>query len=34
MQLGEALKKTDYGRYLMEIAAEGMGKQEVEVKGR
>lgn len=34
MRLGEALKKTDYGRYLMEIAAEGMGKQEVEVKGR
>lgn len=33
-RLGEALKKTDYGRYLMEIAAEGMGKQEVEVKGR
>lgn len=26
MRLGEALKKTDYGRYLMEIAAEGMGK--------
>lgn len=34
MRLGEALKKTDYGRYLMEIAAEGMGNQEVEVKGR
>lgn len=34
MRLGEVLKKTDYGRYLMEIAAEGMGKQEVEVKGR
>ncbi len=34
MRLGEALKKTDYGRYLMEIAVEGMGKQEVEVKGR
>ena len=34
MRLGEALKKTDYGRYLMEIAAEGMGKREVEIKGR
>ena len=34
MRLGEALKKTDYGRYLMEIAAEGMGKREVEIEGR
>ena len=34
MRLGEALKKTDYGRYLMEIAAEGMGKKEVGTEGR
>ncbi len=34
MRLGEALKKTDYGRYLMEIAVEGMEKREVEIKGR
>lgn len=34
MRLGEALKKTDYGRYLMEIAAEGMEKREVEIEGR
>lgn len=34
MRLGEALRKTDYGRYLMEIAAEGMGKREVRIEGR
>lgn len=34
MRLSEALKKTDYGRYLMGIAAEGMGKREVEIEGR
>ena len=27
MRLGESLRKTDYGRYLMSVAAEGMGER-------